>query len=159
MSHSVSRSPTAPDITVRPVKATDEVAWSALYSGYRAFYEEPHDDNKVAATWGFLLDPGNESTGLVAVDATGVIIGLAIWREFPRPLSADRGLYLDDLFVSPDARRQRAGERLIQALADIARERGCGVVSWITAEDNTTARQLYDRVATATQWVTYDLTP
>jgi hypothetical protein len=30
-------------------------------------------------------------------------------------------------------------------------------VRWITAENNETARRLYDRVAQKTEWVTYDL--
>lgn len=33
------------------------------------------------------------------------------------------------------------------------------VVRWVTAEDNDVARRLYDRVATATAWVTYDRVP
>jgi len=32
-------------------------------------------------------------------------------------------------------------------------------VRWITAGDNATARRLYDAVATATPWVTYDMGP
>jgi hypothetical protein len=32
-------------------------------------------------------------------------------------------------------------------------------VRWITAADNATAQRLYDRVATKTAWVTYDLVP
>ena len=43
--------------------------------------------------------------------------------------------------------------------AALARERGWSVVRWITAEDNATAQRLYDRHATRTPWVTYDLTP
>ena len=37
------------------------------------------------------------------------------------------------------------------------RARGWGVIRWITGEDNTRARALYDRVAESTRWVTYDL--
>jgi hypothetical protein len=31
------------------------------------------------------------------------------------------------------------------------------VIRWITADDNYRARAVYDRVATRTKWVTYDL--
>jgi hypothetical protein len=44
-------------------------------------------------------------------------------------------------------------------LRSLAKERGWGVVTWITADDNTVARRLYDRVATAQRWVTYDMEP
>ena len=144
-------------IFIRPVEEADREEWSALYRGYRAFYEEADDDAKVATTWGFLMDAANESNGIVAVDEAGALVGMAVWREFSRPLEADRGIYLDDLFVSQAARGHGAGEQLIQWLADLARARGCSVVRWITAEDNATARRLYDRLAKPGPWVTYDL--
>lgn len=144
-------------ITIRPVEPADREGWSVLYRGYRTFYAEADDDAKVATTWSFLMDPDGESNGIVAVDDAGALIGTAVWREFSRPLEADRGIYLDDLFVSPEARGHGAGEQLIQWLADLARERGCSVVRWITAEDNATARRLYDRMAKSGPWVTYDL--
>ncbi|HEY9497773.1 MAG TPA: GNAT family N-acetyltransferase [Terrimesophilobacter sp.] len=143
--------------SVRPVEAADREQWSELYRGYRAFYQEADDDTKVATTWGFLMDPANESNGIVAVDDSGALIGMAVWREFSRPLEADRGIYLDDLFVASSARGRGAGEQLIRWLADLARERGFSVVRWITAEDNATARRLYDRLAEFGPWVTYDL--
>jgi hypothetical protein len=32
------------------------------------------------------------------------------------------------------------------------------VIRWITREDNYRARAVYDRIATKTNWTTYDLT-
>ena len=64
-----------------------------------------------------------------------------------------------DRFTSSDARGRGVGSALLTRLAEIARDEGATVVRWITAGDNTTARSLYDRVATQTPWVTYDLAP
>ena len=50
------------------------------------------------------------------------------------------------------------GEQLI-GVAEEARANGWPVVRWITAEDNARARALYDRVATRTHWVTYEIRP
>jgi ribosomal protein S18 acetylase RimI-like enzyme len=55
------------------------------------------------------------------------------------------------------ARGSGAASALIARLERIARERGAGIVRWITASDNLTAQKLYDRVATRTSWLTYDL--
>ncbi len=33
------------------------------------------------------------------------------------------------------------------------------MVTWITGADNHVARKLYDRLAEAQQWITYDMTP
>ncbi len=49
------------------------------------------------------------------------------------------------------------GGALIHRLADIAREHGASKVRWVTAADNTTAQGLYDKLATRTEWLTYDL--
>jgi GNAT superfamily N-acetyltransferase len=145
-------------LSIRPVSPADEPEWSALYAAYREFYREADDPAKVKAAWRMLFDPATRLEGLVAVH-DGRVVGLANWREFPDQLSASTGIFLDDLFVSPEARGQGVGEQLLEALARVARDRGIDVVRWITAPDNATARRLYDRVAELAPWVTYDLRP
>ncbi len=83
---------------------------------------------------------------------------LADLRRFARPSSATTGLYLDDLFTAPDPGAASRPALLHEAAATAAAE-GASVVRWITAEDNATARAVYDRVAAATPWVTYDMRP
>jgi ribosomal protein S18 acetylase RimI-like enzyme len=57
----------------------------------------------------------------------------------------------------PPARGSAAARGLIDAVQETGRAKGWSVVRWITAEDNARARGLYDKLATATKWVTYDL--
>ena len=104
-----------------------------------------------------LHDPAQESEGLVAQGPGGKLVGLAHFRPYARPLAASTGLFLDDLFVSPDARGSGAADALIEGVRKIAEARGCSLVRWITAEDNYRGRGLYDRVASRTAWVTYDI--
>ena len=144
-------------ITVRPLEERDRAAWQELYAGYGEFYEEPLTQEKADFVWRVLLAPGYESFALVAVDAHDRPIGLAHFREFARPLAGRTGIYLDDLFTAADARGSGAASALIARLKELASERGCDVVRWITARDNVTAQRLYDRLATRTEWVTYDL--
>jgi len=59
--------------------------------------------------------------------------------------------------VSPDARGSGAGRALIDTVAAWAGEHGCAKVYWLTAETNVTARALYDRVATHTGFVHYEI--
>ena len=143
--------------TVRPVATGDESSWRDLYRGYRRFYEMPDDEAALDTVWAWLGDAGHELDGFVVVDARGRIGGLAHVRPFARPLSADTGLYLDDLYVDPDLRGRGLGRAILGFLGALAVERGLAVVSWMTAEDNTTARALYDSVATTGPWVTYDM--
>jgi GNAT superfamily N-acetyltransferase len=64
--------------------------------------------------------------------------------------------YLQDLFVDDTVRRRGCGAKLIEAVAAIARERGCARLYWTTKEDNVTARSLYDRIARFNGFIRYD---
>lgn len=143
----------------RAENPADREAWRRLYKGYAEFYRVPMPDDRLDLVWGWLHDPAHEVEAFVARDETGAIVGLTHYREFARPLAGGVGLFLDDLFVDPAARGGNIGTMLIEAVAAEAARRGCGVVRWITADNNYRARTAYDRVATRTMWVTYDLVP
>ena len=130
--------------------------WNTLYAGYAEFYRVTQTPEMRETVWGWIMDPAHEVKALIAEDAAGHAIGLAHYRPFARPLAASTGGFLDDLFVSPEARGLRVGEALIDALAEEGRRRGWSVIRWITADDNYRARTAYDRVAVRTMWVTYD---
>jgi ribosomal protein S18 acetylase RimI-like enzyme len=142
-------------VEVRSITDKDFFPWLALWEGYCDFYKTPVTDTQALKVWTWLMDAHNEISGFVAEDG-GELVGLAHVREYPRTLEADRALFLDDLFVAPDARSQGIGAALIGEAKRIARERGLSDVTWITAADNDTAQRLYDQVATRTEWVTYE---
>ncbi|WP_386680901.1 GNAT family N-acetyltransferase [Loktanella sp. R86503] len=144
-------------VTIRTVRPEDRAAWGTLYAGYAAFYRVKQSEAMRETVWGWLMDRGHETCGLVACDEGGAPIGLAHYRSFARPLTASTGGFLDDLFVDPDARGSGAADSLIAALREIGAARGWTVIRWITAEDNYRARGVYDRVAVRTPWVTYDI--
>lgn len=141
---------------VRPVRASDKAQWAVLYAGYAAFYKVEQTEAMRETVWGWLMGEARMTEGLVA-EEDGVIIGIAHFCAFARPLAAATGGFLNDLFVAPEARGSGAAEALIAALSDEGRKRGWMVIRWITAEDNYRARGLYDRVAERTKWVTYDI--
>lgn len=57
---------------------------------------------------------------------------------------ARRGLYLEDLFVVPEARRRGYGKFLMQHLARTAVERGCGRFEWSVLDWNQPAIEFYE---------------
>ena len=142
---------------VRELEQRDRAAWQRLYAGYGDFYKTPLSDEKADRVWAWLMDPHYEAFGLVAVDDNDSPIAIAHFRQFARLLADGIGIYLDDLFTAANARGTGAGTALIGRLEEIARERGAEVVRWITASDNFVGQKLYDRLATRTMWVTYDL--
>jgi GNAT superfamily N-acetyltransferase len=152
--------PTAPGaVSVRFVEAGDEEAWKRLYAAYRDFYRLEAEPAVVDRVWRWILGREHGLRGLVATTTGSDVIGLANVRTFARPSSGSIGLYLDDLFTSPEHRGIGAANAQLTALADLARTEGATVVRWITDDQNATARSVYDSRAKATRWVTYDLAP
>ena len=131
--------------------------WDRLYAGYAEFYRVTQTPEMRDRVWSWLMDTGHEVNGFIALDDGGAAIGLTHYRPFARPLSASTGGFLDDLFVDGAARGAGAADALIAAVVDVGRAKGWTVIRWITAEDNARARKVYDRLATKTAWVTYDI--
>ena len=48
-------------------------------------------------------------------------------------------------------------EKLINQMKEISISRGWNLVRWITRNDNTKAKSLYDRVSEKTTWDVYEL--
>ncbi|NEN06551.1 GNAT family N-acetyltransferase [Diaminobutyricibacter tongyongensis] len=145
--------------TVRRVDDGEFFTWLDLYAGYGEFYDSPLTDEKAVLVWSWLTDPTHELEAYFALDDADEPVGLAHVRVFSRPLAGSRGLFLDDLYVAPDARGQGAATAILETLRTRAQEEGLSVVRWITAADNAAAQRVYDRVAEKTEWVTYDLVP
>ena len=144
-------------VTIRPVKSEDRAEWDVLYQGYATFYHVDQTEEMRDTVFGWLMDDEHSCNGLVALDDSGKLIGLTHYRPFASPLRALTNCFLDDLFVDPAARGSGAADALIAGVAEVARQNGWPVVRWITADDNYRGRGVYDKVATRTMWVTYDL--
>lgn len=145
---------------VRPVEVADRDAWERLFRGYAVFYERDVTDEQLERVWSW-IHTDRKLIGLLAVPAAGAgePAGLAHLREWIRPLRATDNGYLDDLFVDPAQRGTGVVDALFAAIDAMAIERGWEAVRWTTADNNHRARSVYDRVATRTMWITYDLTP
>ncbi len=135
---------TTPGTLVRPLRPDDHDTWEQLFRGYTAFYERDDPQSMYDRLWDGLL-AGERFHGLGA-EVDGRLVGLVHYLFHANTTSRDV-CYLEDLFVAPDARGRGAGRALIEAVADVARERRCDRVYWLTQTSNTTARRLYDQVA------------
>ncbi|SDI86293.1 Acetyltransferase (GNAT) family protein [Frankineae bacterium MT45] len=152
--------PSNPTWLVTDLRPSDRDRWQQLYTGYCDFYEVPAYPAKLDRVWGWLHDPANEVNGVVVREsADAPPAGLAHFRAFARPLHGAIGCYLDDLFVAPEARGSGAVEALLAELRRRAREQGWDVIRWITSDTNVRARTAYDRVATASNFITYNMSP
>ena len=156
--HTTISAPVSSPVLVRAVEPADYEEWAAIFRSYREFYVLAPDEAVIERVWGWISDESSEVHAFVAV-AGGELVGLAHYRRFARPSTGTIGIFLDDLFTSPASRGVGVGRELLRELSTLAANEGRSVVRWITAEDNTRARRLYDSAATQTKWVTYDLAP
>ena len=141
---------------IRDIKLKDKEQWEKLYKGYAYFYKVEMNDKILQTVWNWLRDKSHEVEGLV-YEVDGNIVGFAHYRRMPSPLRGQDIGFLDDLFVDPDHRGQRIGEKLINKMKEISKLKRWNLVRWITRNDNIRAKSLYDRVSEKTNWDVYEL--
>ena len=79
----------------------------------------------------------------IVADSMGKIVGFALFFHNYSTFLTKPGIYLEDLFVLPDYRRQGIGKALLVKLAQIALERNCGRLEWSVLDWNEPAQKFY----------------
>jgi GNAT superfamily N-acetyltransferase len=144
--------------SVRDATAADRAAWSRMWAGFCAHYDTTLPEADVHELWRRILDPQHPVSALVATTRDGRgVLGFAHYVLRPHTFSSRMVCYLEDLWVDPAGRGAGIGRQLVDSLIQRGRERGWRRVYWHTETDNE-ARRLYDRVATLTEYVRYDVT-
>jgi GNAT superfamily N-acetyltransferase len=139
---------------LRPLAAADRAAWEPLWQGYLAFYKSAIAPEVTETTFARLTS-GVEPVGGFVADDAGTLVGIAHWISHRSCWTVGDYIYLQDLFVSPEQRGGGIGRQLIEAVYAKAEELGCARVHWLTHETNTTAMQLYNKVADRSGFVQY----
>jgi GNAT superfamily N-acetyltransferase len=87
-------------------------------------------------------------------------VGFALFFHNYSTWLGNRGIYLEDLFVRPDARKHGVGFALLRALARTALERDCGRVDWAVLNWNELAISFYRQIGAKSMddWTTFRLT-
>ncbi|MSU89780.1 GNAT family N-acetyltransferase [Rhodobacteraceae bacterium 2CG4] len=144
--------------TIRPITPADETAWRRLWKAYLTFYGTELPEQVCRSSFARLTDPHvTDYRGVLALGADGPV-GLAHFIFHRHGWRIEDVVYLQDLYVAPQARGTGAGRALIEAVYAAADAAGCPSVYWLTQEFNAEARRLYDRVATLTPFVKYQRT-
>jgi len=140
-------------LTIRPLEISDRPQWDRLWKGYLDFYETVLPDSVSDVTFARLTKASEPIHGLVA-EIDHRLVGIAHFL-LHRSTWSDCYCYLEDLFSAPAKRGMGIGRALIEAVEGAAREAGATRLYWVTRGDNAVARGLYDKVATATDFVQY----
>jgi GNAT superfamily N-acetyltransferase len=143
-----------PEIIIRAVGRRERAAWQVLWKGYQTFYDVALSDAVTANTWTRLHDP-REPMFLLGAYVNGTLAGIVHYLFHRSCWTIADYCYLQDLFVAESARNLGLGRALIEAVEREARTAGASRVYWLTKEDNTTARALYDRLAERSGFIQY----
>lgn len=87
-------------------------------------------------------------------------VGFALFFHNFSTFLALPGIYLEDLFVVPEQRGGGVGRALLERVAQIAVERGCGRLEWAVLDWNRDAIGFYERLGARpnADWTVYRLT-
>jgi GNAT superfamily N-acetyltransferase len=141
-------------LTIRPLRLDERAAWESLWNGYLTFYQTVLPKEVSDVTWARLHDP-EEPMFAFGVFAGGTLIGIVHFLFHRSCWTIGDYCYLQDLFVTKEARGLGAGRALIAAVERAAREAGASRIYWLTKEDNRAARALYDKVAERSGFIQY----
>ena len=131
--------------------------WIKLYHKYAEYYQVDIPKDNFDLTWKWLTSENYPFWGILA-DVDSKIVGFAHFRSLPSPLDSCEVGFLDDLFVLQEYRGKKIGYSLIEKVHQIGKSKNWPYINWITKDDNYTARTLYDKISTKTDWNFYELT-
>ncbi|SEI14953.1 GNAT family N-acetyltransferase [Pseudomonas fuscovaginae UPB0736] len=103
-----------------------------------------------------LFGEGATAHGLICL-RDGEPVGFAVFFFSYSTWLGRNGLYLEDLYVSPQQRGAGAGKKLLRHLAKIACANDCGRLEWSVLDWNEPAIRFYESIGAQPQseWVRY----
>ena len=126
-------------------------------AAYEQLLDEVIADEQTLETW--LFD--KQCAEVLLALENGVEIGFALFFHNFSTFLGRAGLYLEDLYVKPEARGKGYGKAILKKLASIAVQRGCGRLEWSCLDWNTPSIDFYTKRMQAVpmdEWTVYRLT-
>jgi GNAT superfamily N-acetyltransferase len=96
----------------------------------------------------------------IIAEDDGEPVGFALFFHSFSTFLAQPGIYLEDLYVVPEQRSRGVGRALLERLAQLAVDRGCGRLEWAVLDWNKDAIGFYERLGAKpnSDWTVYRLT-
>ena len=147
------------EINIRRAEASDTATILQFVRDLADYEKALHE---VAATEGQLREVlfcENPRVEALICEIDGKPAGFAVYFFSFSTWLGKLGLFLEDLYVSPDHRGSGAGKALLKHLAQIAVARDCGRFEWNVLDWNTPAIEFYESFGAKPQseWIGYRL--
>jgi GNAT superfamily N-acetyltransferase len=144
-------------VMIRPAVESDVPVIRQLIAGLAEYEKLPLVVSE-ADLREHLFGPRRYAEVLLA-EQDGLVVGFALFFHNYSTFAGKPGLYLEDLFVRPEARGQGHGKALMIELARIAVERECRRFEWTVLDWNTPAIKFYDSLGAVElkEWKIYRL--
>jgi GNAT superfamily N-acetyltransferase len=154
---------TAPSADLRIVAATrDDVPLILAFILELAEYEKalPGEAPVTARDLAETLFGARPAAEVLIAYLGGEPAGFALFFHNYSTWLGKKGLFLEDLFVRPPARKHGVGYALFKELARIAVDRDCGRMDWAVLDWNELAINFYRRIGARSmdEWMTFRLT-
>ncbi|MFN7127415.1 MAG: GNAT family N-acetyltransferase [Allorhizobium sp.] len=146
--------------TIRPATPEDAATILGFITELAVYEKAGHEVEATEETIRASIFGESSVTEAVILESDGEPAGFAVWFYSYSTWQAKNGLYLEDLYVSPDYRGTGAGKMLLKHLASIAVEKGCGRFEWSVLDWNEPAIRVYDAIGAEPQseWIRYRMT-
>ncbi len=153
-------SPTHPSIQLRAARPDDTAQILDLIGELAAFEKLSHEVVADESTLRDCLFGERPYAEVVIAERNGEAVGFALFFHNFSTFLGRPGIYLEDLYVRPEARGHGLGQQLLAHLAKLAVERGCGRLEWCVLDWNEGAIRFYRRLGAVSmdEWTTFRLT-
>jgi GNAT superfamily N-acetyltransferase len=143
-------------LTLRSARPTDAPVIHQFICDLAAYENLAHEvEAREADIAALLFTPAPRAFCDIA-EHDGAPIGFALWFYNLSTFTGRHGIYLEDLFVRPEARGQGAGKALLARLARRCVEEGLTRLEWAVLDWNAPSIAFYDALGAAakTEWIT-----
>lgn len=147
-------------VTIRPAQSGDA---ATVLRFVRELAEYEREPDAVVATEAMmdeaLFGAAPKAEALIA-EVDGEAVGFALFFHTFSTWTGRQGIWLEDLYVTPDARGSGAGKALVSAVAGICIDRGCPRFEWWVLDWNEPAIGFYRSIGAEAmdEWTTQRVT-
>lgn len=144
--HRVMTRRDVPGLVIRPATPDDAETLNQMI-GELAVYEQLEATNQsTVESLRAELSRADGTLNALIVELDDAEVGMATFFETYSTFAAQRGMYLEDLYVRPDYRHRGIGSQILKHLARLARERNYRRLEWLSLVWNTDALEFYESV-------------